>query len=102
VTSDQLLGLLLGPLGLTVGAMFVIWLLVTERLVPRGRLDEKELDRKEAVELLDKALSGYDGVTKAIEERNRLSRSLSEISGSSSPIRDQVEQTEQAIQRRRR
>jgi hypothetical protein len=77
--------------------MFVIWLLVTERLVPRGRLDEKERDRAELSALLDKALSVGDQVSSAAEERNRLQR-LSE-ERRRSRLRTAAHEAEDAVRR---
>lgn len=100
MTFEQLLPQLLGPLGTLVLALIVIWALVSERVVPRGRLDEKERDRAELSTLLDKALSLGEHVSSAAEDRNRLDRLAAERRRMA--LQDQIEADERAISGRRR
>lgn len=97
---DQLLPQLLGPIGTLVLALVVIWALVFEKVVPRGRLDEKERDRAELSNMLDKALSLGDHVSSAVAERNRLERVATERRRRAG-LQNQMEADEQAISRRR-
>lgn len=73
------INLLLGPLGLTVGLIYLVWLLLTERVVPKSRLNaslERESELKNSVrEAIDLAKSSNEAVERmadAVEARNAL------------------------------
>lgn len=96
-----LLDLLLGPVGLTVGALFVVWMLGTGRWIPKERLDEMRTSRDDAIKLLDKSLDGYDAQTRAIEERNRMERTLVEERRGTPGLRAEAEEAQRVIRKRR-
>ena len=58
-----------GTLG---GALILIWALYTERLVPRGRLDEQRNEKKEALDLARGSIASMDRLSDALEAGNRL------------------------------
>lgn len=72
----------LGPLitlladnGPSIGVLvFLVWLLVTERLVPKGRLDDEKSARHEATEGWREQSAANNRMAAALEERNRLDR----------------------------
>ena len=59
----------LGTLGF---ALLVIYGFLTERVVPRSRLDEQREDKKEAIELARKSIEAGERLADAVEARNRL------------------------------
>jgi enterochelin esterase-like enzyme len=76
---NQALTLLLGPLGLTVGALGVVYLLVTEKIVPFGRLKaalDREVEAKQAAKdalvLVDSSNKAMERLSDAVEARNKL------------------------------
>lgn len=66
------LTLLLGPLGLTVGLLILVWFLVTEKVVPKGRLDDQKTATKEALDIARAANDSLDRMADAVEARNQL------------------------------
>lgn len=70
--SDTSLTLLLGPLGLTVGLLFLFWLMLTERLIPKGRLEDQKAATREALDIAREANSALDRMADAVEQRNKL------------------------------
>lgn len=59
----------LGALGF---AILAVYALVTERVVPRGRLDDQKADKKEAMDLAQQSVAAMDRLADAVEARNRL------------------------------
>lgn len=59
----------LGTLGF---ALLAVYAFLTERIVPRGRLDETRADRKEALDLAREAIAANERLADAVEARNRL------------------------------
>lgn len=72
MTQDQVFSLLLGPLGLTAGAILLIYLLISERLIPRGRLDEQKQATRDAIGVGQGAVDAMGKLADAVEARNRL------------------------------
>ena len=70
--TEQQLTVLLGPLGLTAGLLFLVWLFVTEKVVPKGRLDDQKQATKEALDIARQANESLDRMANAIEARNQL------------------------------
>lgn len=70
--TEQQLTILLGPLGLTVGLLFLVWLFVTERVVPKGRLDDQKIATKDALDIAKQANESLDRMANAVEARNQL------------------------------
>lgn len=70
--SEPTWDLLLGPLGLTVGALLLLWLLVSERIVPRGRLEDQKLATTEALSIARDANQTMEKMAEALEARNTL------------------------------
>lgn len=70
--NNETLTLLLGPLGLTVGLLILVWFLVAEKVVPRGRLDDQKAATKEALEIAREANLAVDRMADAVEARNKL------------------------------
>jgi hypothetical protein len=66
------LTLLLGPLGLTVGLLILVWFLVTEKVVPKGRLDDQKAATKDALDIARAANDSLDRMADAVEARNQL------------------------------
>ena len=64
--------LLLGPLGLTAGLLILVWLFVTEKVVPKGRLDDQKEATKEALSIAHEANESLDRMADAVEARNKL------------------------------
>lgn len=59
----------LGTLGL---ALLALYAFLTERIVPRGRLDEVRADKQEALELARAASTATERLADAVEARNKL------------------------------
>lgn len=70
--TDQLWTLLLGPLGLTAGLLILVWLFVTEKIVPRGRLSDQKDATKDALDIARQANDALDRMANAVETRNNL------------------------------
>lgn len=101
----NLVALLLGPFGLTVGLLYVVRQFSSGQWLGKERADELRALVKETTGLLDKALDGVDGVAKATEERNRLEaariedRRLAAGLPRSSGLSDELAGTEDRIRR---
>jgi hypothetical protein len=72
LVNNEVLTLLLGPLGLTAGLLFLVWLFVTERIVPSGRLADQKEATKEALDIARQANQSLDRMADAVETRNTL------------------------------
>jgi len=59
----------LGTLGF---ALVAVYAFLTERVVPRGRLEEKKADQQEAMELARSAIASMNRLADAVEARNQL------------------------------
>ncbi len=59
----------LGTLGF---ALLSLYAFVTERVIPRGRLDEQRADKKEAMEHARQAIDANKRLADAVEASNRL------------------------------
>lgn len=59
----------LGALGF---ALMAVYAFLTERIVPRSRLDEQRQDKKEAIELAKASVAAQERLADAIEAGNRL------------------------------
>ncbi len=59
----------LGTLGF---ALLAVYAFLTERVVPRSRLDEQRNDKKEALELAREAVRQAERLADAVETRNRM------------------------------
>lgn len=59
----------LGTLGF---ALLAVYAFLTEKIVPKSRLDEKEAAKKEAIELARAAIANNDRLADALELANRL------------------------------
>ena len=59
----------LGVLGF---ALLAIYAFLTEKVVPRSRLDEQREDKKEAITLARESVAAQERLADAVEERNRL------------------------------
>ena len=70
--DNQLWTLLLGPLGLTVGLLVLVWLMVTEKVVPKGRLDDQKAATHDALDIARQANESLDRMADAVEARNNL------------------------------
>lgn len=70
--QNAVLTLLLGPLGLTVGLLILVWFLVTEKVVPKGRLDDQKNATKDALDIARAANDSLDRMADAVEARNQL------------------------------
>lgn len=70
--SESQLTVLLGPLGLTAGLLFLVWLFVTEKVVPKGRLDDQKQATKDALDIARQANESLDRMANAVEARNQL------------------------------
>lgn len=70
--DQSTLTILLGPLGLTAGLLILVWLFVTEKVVPRGRLDDQKESTKEALSIAHEANESLDRMADAVEARNQL------------------------------
>lgn len=79
--TESQLTVLLGPLGLTAGLLFLVWLFVTEKVVPRGRLDDQKTATKEALEIARQANESLDRMANAIEARNQLDTERVKLEG---------------------
>lgn len=93
MTLEQLLPLLLGPLGLTVGALVVVFMFSTDRWVSGKRL-------REAQDLLDKSLDGNESIAKAMAARNELEKAIA-VRGGGSVLSDALIQAETAVETHR-
>lgn len=51
-------------------ALLALGALITERVVPRARLDEMRADKKEALELARSAIASTERLADAVEARN--------------------------------
>jgi len=72
VPDQATLTLLLGPLGLTTGLLILVYLFVTERVVPKGRLEDQKEATKEALDIARQANESLDRMADAVEARNNL------------------------------
>lgn len=72
MADQNTLTLLLGPLGLTAGLLILVWLFVTEKVVPKGRLDDQKEATKEALSIAHEANESLDRMADAVEARNQL------------------------------
>lgn len=87
IDVNQFINLLIGPVGLTVGAIFVIWQFTSDKWLTAARADkqaqkvediwrerwqEMKDDRDVAIDIAEKAVGGYTSVADAIKERNKL------------------------------
>ena len=77
--NQDTISLLLGPLGLTAGLLFFVWLLITEKVVPAGRLKasvDREVEArqatKDALALVDSSNQAMERMSDAVEARNKL------------------------------
>ena len=61
----------LGTLGF---ALLVIYGFLTERVVPRSRLDEQRADKKEAIDLAKASIAAQERLADAVEAGNQLDR----------------------------
>ena len=61
----------LGTLGF---ALLAVYAFLTERVVPRSRLEEQRDDKKEAIELAKSAIAANERLADAVEEGNRLDK----------------------------
>ena len=77
--DEGTLTLLLGPLGLTVGLLFLFWLMMSERLIPRGRLDDQKNATREALDIAREANQALDRMADAVEQRNKLDAEQAKI-----------------------
>lgn len=59
----------LGTLGFSLLAVYAF---LSERIVPRSRLDEQRADKKEAMDLAREAIASNERMADAVEARNRL------------------------------
>ena len=59
----------LGTLGF---ALIALYAFITERVVPRSRLDEQREDKKEAMRMAQEAIAAAERVAEAVEAKNRL------------------------------
>ncbi len=59
----------LGTLGF---ALLAVYAFLTERIVPKSRLDEQRADKQEAIELARHAVQQAERLADAVEMRNRL------------------------------
>ena len=59
----------LGTLGF---ALLSVYAFLTERVVPRSRLDEQREDKREAIELAKSAIASNERLADAVEARNLL------------------------------
>lgn len=57
--------------GVLVGSLIVIWLLVTERLVPKSRIADAQKERDAAQKGLTDALARLDAMTRQLDEVHR-------------------------------
>jgi hypothetical protein len=57
--------------GVLVGSLIVIWLLVTERLVPKSRIADAQKERDEAQKKLADALARLEGMARQLEDVHR-------------------------------
>jgi len=71
VTLQQILDAVstLGTLGF---ALLAVYGFLTERVVPRSRLDEQRADKKEAMDLARDAIAANERLADAVETANRL------------------------------
>jgi hypothetical protein len=65
---------LLSQAGPTAVLIFMVWLLVSERLVPKGRLDDEKSARREATDGWREQAGATNRTAAALEERNRIDR----------------------------
>jgi len=66
------LDILLGPVGLTFGAVLLLWLFVTERIIPRGRLEDQKAATAAALAGWRDANLTTEKMAEALETRNTL------------------------------
>lgn len=66
----------LGTLGF---ALLAVYGFLTEKIVPRSRLDEKEAAKKEAMALAKAAIANNERLADAIEAANRLEAARAEV-----------------------
>jgi hypothetical protein len=64
--------LILGPAGVAVLTLSVLWLFVTERIIPRGRLEDQKLATQEALSVAKDANQTMEKMAEALEARNNL------------------------------
>jgi hypothetical protein len=61
----------LGTLGF---ALLAVYAFLTERIVPRSRLDEQRADKQEAIELARSSIAAQERLAAAVEAGNQLDR----------------------------
>jgi hypothetical protein len=64
--------LILGPAGVAVLALTILWLFVTERIIPRGRLEDQKAATTEALTVAKDANQTMEKMAEALEARNNL------------------------------
>jgi hypothetical protein len=67
----------LGTLGF---ALLAVYAFLSERIVPKGRLDDSKADKQEALDLAREAIASTERLADAVEARNQLEQ-----------VREQVE-----------
>lgn len=55
-------------------ALLALGALITERVVPRGRLDEMRTDKREAMDIARQSIAAQERLADAVEARNQLER----------------------------
>ena len=55
-------------------ALLALGALITERVVPRGRLDEMRADKREAMDIARQSIAAQERLADAVEARNQLER----------------------------
>ena len=66
---DELFQLLSGG-GALAFAVLVIWLFITERIVPKGRLDDQKAMTKEAMDVARSSVAANERLADAFEAKN--------------------------------
>lgn len=66
----------LGTLGF---ALLAVYAFLTEKVVPQGRLEEQRNDKREAIELANRALAASERLSDAVEARNRLEETREQV-----------------------
>lgn len=66
---EQLIQLLSGGGALGI-AIFIIWLFITERIVPKGRLDDQKAMTKEAMDIARSSVAANERLADAFEAKN--------------------------------
>ena len=66
---DQLLQLLSGGGAFGI-AIFMLWLFLTERVVPKGRLDDQKALTKDALDIARSSVAANERLANAFEAKN--------------------------------